>query len=137
MNVDLVGNCMVESAVPTLAGCPFFFSSRLQYVNVCMCIVPVFEGNGMAFMHDNHFGPEVQFPVRCWDELLENLPGLVLGKRWLLALLASRHLFSGSGWCRHVCLIAWRKRSPAVLMCAICGSLGVPPFLVHLTGPAG
>ncbi len=25
MNVDLVGNCMHESATPPLAGCPFFF----------------------------------------------------------------------------------------------------------------
>ncbi len=34
-------------------------------------------------------------PCRCWGDLLENLLGLLLGQPWLLALLASRHLFSG------------------------------------------
>ena len=54
---------MNESVVPTLAGCPFFFFVQgSRTVNVCMCIVPVCDGNGMVFVDDNQLGPAVQFP---------------------------------------------------------------------------
>jgi hypothetical protein len=107
----------------------FLFRPGSSTVNVRMCIVSVFDGNGMVYVDDNQFGPAVQFPVRCWDELLENLPGLVLGERWLLALLASRHLFSGPGWCRHVCLIALRKRAHPLCRCALYAARwAYPPF---------
>ncbi len=57
-------NCMNEPAVPTLAGCPFFFfvpRPGSSTVNVCMCIVPVFDGNGMVIVDDSHFGLAVWF----------------------------------------------------------------------------
>jgi hypothetical protein len=63
-----------------------------------------------------------------WSELIENPLGLVLGERWPLALLASRHLFSGPNWCQHVCSIAFRKHSPAALLCDIRGLLVYPAF---------
>jgi hypothetical protein len=53
---------------------------------------------------------------------------VVLGERWLLALLASQHSFAVPGWCQHVWLIALRKRSSAALLCAINGSLGRTPL---------
>jgi hypothetical protein len=56
-------NCINEAAVPTLCRFSLFlFRPGSSTVNVCMCIVPVFDDNGMVFVDDNQFGPAVQFP---------------------------------------------------------------------------
>ena len=56
----------------------------------------------------------------------------------MLALLASRHFFSGPDWCRHVCLIALRKRAHPLCFCALYAARWVvPPFSVYRIGPAG
>jgi hypothetical protein len=53
-------NC--KPPCPLLPFPPFLFRPGSSTVSVCMCIVPVFDGNGMVFVDDNHFGPAVQFP---------------------------------------------------------------------------
>ncbi len=55
---------MNESAVPTLAVSPFFiFFAQAPVRLTSACALPVFDGNGMVFVDDNHFGPAVQFPA--------------------------------------------------------------------------
>ena len=53
---------MNESAVLTLALSLFLLRPGSSTVSVCMCILPVFDGNGMVVVEDNQFGPAVQFP---------------------------------------------------------------------------
>ncbi len=114
-------NCMHESAVPTLAGCPFFFfvqalggllASRHKIplellgteiscstVKVCMVIVSVFHGSGAVFVDAILDQRSSSLYVVGMNYSRIDPPGLVLGERWLVALLASRHLFYVAGWC--------------------------------------
>ena len=41
----------------------FLFGPGSSAVNVCMCIVPVFDGSRMVFVDDNHFGPAAKVTV--------------------------------------------------------------------------
>jgi hypothetical protein len=41
----------------------FLFRPDSRTVNICMCILPLFDGHGIVFVDDNHVGPAVQLPV--------------------------------------------------------------------------
>ena len=58
-----VDNCMNESAVPTLAGCPFFFfvQAPVRLTSACAYCLSLTAMVWSSWM-TSHFGPAVQFP---------------------------------------------------------------------------